>query len=84
MLDIQRVDPALAPGKHANQKAQLHQLRLGKVPFQFRPQRVVRLSRIPCDGIGVTQRGAFAVRKQRRFSVVCDLRNLVFADRLLS
>jgi len=74
VLDVKRVYPALPSTQHANEKSELDQLRLGKVTLQLCPQRVIRLSRIPGDGVRVAQGDPLPFGEKRRLGERVDLR----------
>jgi hypothetical protein len=73
-MDVKRVDPPLPATQYANQESELDQLRLRKVMLQLHPERVIRLSWIPGEGVRVAQGDPVAVGEKRRIGVVADLR----------
>ena len=65
MPQVECMDPALATAQHAHQEPQLDQLRLREMPLQFGPERIISLSRIPRDGVGITESHFLAFAEQR-------------------
>src|SRR3954468_11913063 len=82
--DAECADPALPARDVADERAELHELRLGEVRVQLVPQRVVGERGVPADRVGVAERHALALREERRRLVGVEACQLVLGGGLLS
>jgi hypothetical protein len=63
VADPQRLDPALLTEGQCNEKSQLNELGIRKMPVQLFPQRVVRDIGVPDDRAGVSKRRLLSLGK---------------------
>jgi hypothetical protein len=80
MADAERLDPALLTERQRDEKTQLHELRIGEMLMQLRPQSIVCDIRIPDDRAGISQRDFFALGETRRAFELQEIVVLLFAQ----